>query len=92
MARDVKSKLNFYGGGDIDRAVDVAELVLQDPIMVLAVERHNTKHKQRTMHSNPKQQRRQPARIAVARHTTANLNEYCQKHKRVFHCACSVVI
>ena len=46
MARDVKSKLNFYGGGDIDRAVDVAELVLQDPIMVLAVDRHMEKQQQ----------------------------------------------
>ena len=40
MARAVKAKLHDFGAGDIDRAVDVAELVLQDPIMLLAVDRH----------------------------------------------------
>ena len=36
MARDVRSKLHTYGAGDPDRAMALADLVIQDPLMQLA--------------------------------------------------------
>jgi hypothetical protein len=44
MARDVRSKLHTYGAGDPDRAMALADLVIQDPLMQLAIAKHMEQH------------------------------------------------
>ena len=40
MARQVTAKLHTSGAGDIERACQVADLVIQDPLMQIALTKH----------------------------------------------------